>query len=58
MKLDKNLFIQALGKFLLGVVILGLLFLPAGSLSYWQGLLLMAILFVPLVLASPLSSTR
>lgn len=59
MKLDKNLSIQAIGKFLLGVVILGLLiFLPAGSLSYWQGLLLMAILSMPLVLASPLSSTR
>ena len=52
MKLDKNLFIQAFGKFLLGVVILGLLiFLPAGSLSYWQGWLLMGILFVPMFVA-------
>lgn len=34
-----------------------LIFLPAGSLSYWQGWLLMGILFVPmpLVLASPVS---
>ena len=48
----KNLFIQAIGKFLLGVVILGLLiFLPAGSLSYWQGWLLMGILFVPMFVA-------
>ena len=52
MELDKNLFKQAIGKFLLGVVILGLLiFLPAGSLSYWQGWLLMGILFVPMFVA-------
>ena len=48
----KKLFIQAIGKFLLGVIILGLLlFLPAGSLSYWQGWLLMGILFVPMFVA-------
>jgi protein-S-isoprenylcysteine O-methyltransferase Ste14 len=53
MKVDKtNLFIQAIGKFLLGVVIMGLLiFLPAGSLSYWQGWLFMGILFVPMFVA-------
>ena len=52
MELDKNLFKQAISKFLLGVVILGLLiFLPAGSLSYWQGWLLMGILFVPMFVA-------
>ena len=48
----KNLFIQAIGKFLLGVVILGLLiFVPAGSFSYWQGWLFMGILFVPMFVA-------
>ena len=48
----KILFIQAIGKFLLGVVILGLLiFLPAGSLAYWQGWLFMGILFVPMFVA-------
>ena len=48
----KGLFIQAIGKFLLGVVLLGLLiFLPAGSLSYWQGWLLLGILFVPVFVA-------
>ena len=52
MKLDNNLFIQSIGKFLLGVVLLGLLiFLPAGSLSYWQGWLFMGILFVPMFVA-------
>lgn len=48
----KNLFIQAICKFLLGIVILGILiFLPAGSLKYWQGWLLMGILFVPMFVA-------
>ena len=52
MELDKNLFFQAIGKFLLGVVLLGLLlFLPAGSFSYWQGWLFMGILFVPMFVA-------
>ena len=47
-----KLFFQALTKFLLGVIIFGLLiFLPAGSLHYWQGWLLMGILFVPMFVA-------
>ena len=47
-----KLFFQALTKFLLGVVIFGLLiFLPAGSLHYWQGWLMMGILFVPMFIA-------
>ena len=51
--MDKNrLFLQATGKLLLGVVVIGLLlFLPAGSLQYWQGWLLMGILFVPMLCA-------
>ena len=50
--LKKGLLAQSLGKFFLGVVILGLLlFLPAGSFRYWQGWLLMGILFVPMFLA-------
>ena len=51
--MDKNaLFLQATGKFLLGVVVIGLLlFLPAGSLQFWQGWLLMGILFVPMFFA-------
>ena len=47
-----RLLMRSLTKFLLGVVIIGLLiFLPAGSLSYWQGWLLMGILFVPMFVA-------
>ena len=47
--MDKDLLIKALTKFLLGGILLGLLlFFPAGSLHYWQGWLLMGILFVPM----------
>ena len=47
--MDKGLLIQSLSKFFLGVIVLGvLLFLPAGSFHYWQGWLLMGILFVPM----------
>ena len=47
-----KLFFQALTKFLLGVIVFGvLIFLPAGSLHYWQGWLLMGILFVPMFVA-------
>lgn len=50
--IKNNLFVQAIGKFLLGVILIGLLlFLPAGSLQYWQGWLLMGILFVPMFCA-------
>ena len=50
--IKNNLFVQAIGKFLLGVILIGLLlFLPAGSLGYWQGWLLMGILFVPMFCA-------
>ena len=49
---NENLFIQALWKFFLGVILLGvLIFVPAWSLHYWQGWLLMGILFVPMFIA-------
>lgn len=47
-----KLFIQAITKYLLGVVGVGLLiFLPAGTLNFYNGLLLMGILFVPMFVA-------
>ena len=47
-----KLFTQAMIKFLLGVVLVGLLiFLPAGSFAYLNGWLLIGILFVPMFLA-------
>ena len=50
--MDTKLLTQALTKFFLGVIIIGLLlFLSAGSFRYWQGWLLMGILFVPMFVA-------
>ena len=50
--MDKKLFVQAITKFLAGCILVGLLiFLPAGTFSYWQGWLLMGILFVPMFAA-------
>ena len=45
----KNLFLQAILKFSLGVLMVGaLIFLPAGTLNFPAGWLLMGILFVPM----------
>lgn len=45
-------FIEAITKFFAGVVLVGLLiFLPAGSLSYYNGWLFMGILFIPMFFA-------
>ncbi len=50
--MNTKLFLSAIAKFALGVVLIGaLLFLPAWTLDYPQGWLLMGILFVPMFLA-------
>ena len=50
--MDKKLFTQAIFKFTLGVVLIGLLlFAPAGTLHYPHGWLLMGILFIPMFAA-------
>ena len=50
--MTKSLFFSAIAKFLLGVVLVGvLIFLPAGTLHFFGGWLLMGILFVPMFLA-------
>lgn len=50
--MTKKLFYQALIKFVLGILIVGiLLFLPAGTFDYWQAWLLIAILFIPMFFA-------
>ena len=47
-----KLFIEAILKFLLGIIIIGLLlFIPAGSIKYWNAWLLMILLFVPMFIA-------
>lgn len=50
--MTKELFFQAISKFALGLILIALLlFLPAGTLRYWNGWLLIAILFVPMFFA-------
>lgn len=50
--MDKNLFVQAITKVTAGILLMVLLlFLPAGTLRYPGGLLLMALLFIPMVIA-------
>ena len=50
--LDTKLLIQAVTKFISGLLLVGiLLFLPSGTFSYWQAWLLMGILFVPMFIA-------
>lgn len=47
-----KLFVQAILKFTLGVILVGLLiFLPAGTLAFFNGWLFMGILFVPMFCA-------
>lgn len=47
-----KLFFQALAKFFLGLVLVGaLLFVPAGTMAYWQAWLFLGILFVPMFVA-------
>lgn len=48
--MTKELFYQAILKFVLGVVVIGMLiFLPAGTFDYWNAWLFMGILFIPML---------
>ncbi len=50
--MTKSLFLSAIAKFALGVVLIGaLIFIPADTLRYPQGWLLMGILFIPMFIA-------
>ena len=50
--MDRKLFLSAIGKFTAGVILVGaLIFLPAGTLAFPNGWLLMGILFVPMFCA-------
>lgn len=52
MIISVKLFFEAIIKIILGVVLVGLLiFLPAGTLNYFNGWLLMGILFIPMFIA-------
>ena len=57
--MDAKLFAQAMMKFLGGLLAVGLLlFLPAGTLSYPQGWILMGILFIPMFIAGLIMMKR
>ena len=50
--MSKKLFVSAIVKFTAGVLLVGLLiFLPAGTFSFFGGWLLMGILFIPMFIA-------
>lgn len=50
--MTKELFYQAILKFVLGAVVIGILiFLPAGTFDYWNAWLFMGILFIPMFFA-------
>ena len=50
--MTKKLFVQAISKFVFGLVLIALLlFLPAGTIHYWNGWLLIGILFIPMFFA-------
>ena len=50
--MNRTLLKQALIKFTAGIILTALLlFIPAGSFAYWQGWVLMAVLFIPMSVA-------
>jgi len=50
--MSKKLFLQAITKFVFGILLVGLLvFLPAGTLRFFSGWLFMGILFIPMFVA-------
>ena len=50
--MGKKLFFEAIIKFILGAVIIGLLiFVPANTIHYWNGWVFMGILFIPMFIA-------
>ena len=57
--MTKKLFVRAITKYRAGVVLVGLLlFLPAGTLRYPNGWLLMGLLFIPMFIAGVVMMLR
>lgn len=57
--MTRGLFCQAISKFILGAVVIGILiFLPAGTFYYWNAWLLIGILFVPMFFAGIVMMSR
>jgi protein-S-isoprenylcysteine O-methyltransferase Ste14 len=50
--MTKKLFVEAIIKFISGVILAGVfVFLPAGTISFFQGWLFMGVLFIPIFIA-------
>lgn len=50
--MTRELFYQAILKYILGIVVVGILiFLPAGTFYYWNAWLFMSVLFIPMLFA-------
>ena len=50
--MNKKLFLSAIVKYILGIILVGtLIFIPAGSFNYFNGWLLMGLLFIPMFIA-------
>ena len=50
--MNKKLFFQAITKYIIGLIVVScLIFIPANSLEYWNGLLLIGLLFIPMFIA-------
>ena len=50
--MDRKLVLQAIAKFLLGIIIIAiLLFVPAGTLGYWNAWVFEGLLFIPMLIA-------
>ena len=50
--MNVKLFAEAVTKFLLGVILVGILiFIPAGTIKFFNGILFMIILFIPMFIA-------
>lgn len=57
--MTKQLFIQAICKYIFGLVLIALLlFLPAGTLQYWNGWVFIGILFIPMLIAGIIMMMR
>lgn len=50
--MNKKLFVSAMSRFFLGILLMAvLLFIPASTIRYWNGWLLLIVLFVPMFVA-------
>lgn len=50
--MDKKLFFQTISKLIIGMLLIALLiFIPANTINYWNGWLLMGLLFIPISIA-------